>query len=267
MQYELLQLVCINVWGNAHIKGAVRLGNGEFYPTNSCFLYCREVLISTPSSFHPDGDRKDINPESWIIEMKRNGVSRLQVRLGSSDERLIEDRHAAAFCGGGGSRRIEAIGKGAVHAWSPRWTLSDRDDPEERIWKVAYLMTSTSPRRSGPDPSSVKDALQSNLGEIEAFARGQKLFNFAYCFRSALEALESDDPIALSYSPDIVPPGFLGVEARRILVAAQKAWVFGGMGSWNDLGFEGEDQKRYDCLSRELYALCNLALMAAANSE
>jgi hypothetical protein len=38
------------------------------------------------------------------------------------------------------------------------------------------------------------------------------------------------------------------------------------MGSWNDLGFSGEAQARYDRLSEELFQLFNQAIATAANS-
>ena len=50
-------------------------------------------------------------------------------------------------------------------------------------------------------------------------------------------------------------PPMAPLPAAQLLGAAQSAWVFGGMGSWNDLGFEGEDQALYDRLSEELYRL------------
>ncbi len=52
-----------------------------------------------------------------------------------------------------------------------------------------------------------------------------------------------------------------------MLAACQKAWVFGGMGSWNDMGFDGEDQKDYVRLSEALFQALNAAIVAAANAS
>jgi hypothetical protein len=38
------------------------------------------------------------------------------------------------------------------------------------------------------------------------------------------------------------------------------------MGSWNDMSFEGEDQKRYDYLSDTLFVLLTRAIAASANT-
>jgi hypothetical protein len=47
-----------------------------------------------------------------------------------------------------------------------------------------------------------------------------------------------------------------------MLDAAQSAWVFGGMGSWNDLGFAGAEQKEYERVSKHLYAALTDAICA-----
>jgi hypothetical protein len=56
------------------------------------------------------------------------------------------------------------------------------------------------------------------------------------------------------------------LEAKQLLGAVQAAWVFGGMGSWNDLGFDGDDQQEYDKLSIELFLLLNQAICSAINT-
>lgn len=35
----------------------------------------------------------------------------------------------------------------------------------------------------------------------------------------------------------------MGRSDSKLIAAAQASWVFGGMGSLNDLGFDGDDQK------------------------
>ncbi|MCC6989411.1 MAG: hypothetical protein IT181_10455 [Acidobacteria bacterium] len=58
----------------------------------------------------------------------------------------------------------------------------------------------------------------------------------------------------------------MSVDSLRLLAAARAAWVFGGMGSWNDQGFEGETQAQYEQLSDDLYRLLNTAIVTAANA-
>lgn len=57
------------------------------------------------------------------------------------------------------------------------------------------------------------------------------------------------------------------LKALQLLFAAGTAWVFGGMGSWNDMGFkEKEIQENYLRLSRQLYESLLQSILATSNS-
>ena len=51
-------------------------------------------------------------------------------------------------------------------------------------------------------------------------------------------------------------PALYGPRCRTLSGRAGAAWVFGGMGTWNDLGFAGDrpETREYVELTRELYA-------------
>jgi hypothetical protein len=57
----------------------------------------------------------------------------------------------------------------------------------------------------------------------------------------------------------------LSLPSQQLLAACEAAWLFGGRGSWNDQGFEGTAQLRYEALSDELFALLNRAICVAVN--
>jgi hypothetical protein len=109
--------------------------------------------------------------------------------------------------------------------------------------------------------------LKELLPEIESFARQHDLGGFADCFAKATRCLSSDDPFSLVYHRDIAPPGVLRLAAARLLACCQAAWVFGGMGSWNDLGFDGEEDKKYRDLSDRLFDLVNRSICVAVNDS
>ena len=50
-----------------------------------------------------------------------------------------------------------------------------------------------------------------------------------------------------------------------MIAMASRAWVFGGMGSWNDVWVKG-DTERYGRLTRRLYDSVLTALLAGVNS-
>lgn len=59
---------------------------------------------------------------------------------------------------------------------------------------------------------------------------------------------------------------FLPIENNQYLTAAEKAWVFGGMGSWNDMADLGDlDNAEYDRLSLELYREIMYAITFSVN--
>lgn len=61
-----------------------------------------------------------------------------------------------------------------------------------------------------------------------------------------------------------VPAGRLSESTQRLFQAARSAYVFGGMGSWNDGA--AEPWEEYERLSEELYRLLNRIFVATANS-
>ena len=69
------------------------------------------------------------------------------------------------------------------------------------------------------------------------------------------------------YHGDLAPEGSLPPLARCLLDACQTAWVFGGMGSWNDLTFDGPDGAEYDRVSEWLFTALNEAIYTGANSS
>jgi hypothetical protein len=55
------------------------------------------------------------------------------------------------------------------------------------------------------------------------------------------------------YHSDLMPENAYGMAEQQLLFAASHAWVFGGMGSWNDMGFEDKQvQHRYETVSSAL---------------
>jgi hypothetical protein len=105
------------------------------------------------------------------------------------------------------------------------------------------------------------------LAEAEAFAAAQPYMEgFAESFRQARAALGGAPDKAAYFA--LAPRGFLTAEADALLAAGQHAWVFGGMGSWNDNGFEDKQvNAHYEQLSDRLFDVLNEGLAAAANSS
>ncbi|HEX8693599.1 MAG TPA: hypothetical protein VF746_14345 [Longimicrobium sp.] len=208
-------------------------------------------------------------PDEWFARLAAAGVERLSVRYGSLGDARIGDRMSVAFVGGGGHWRIGAQRGAEAGLWEARWQVGNRDDPERRIWNVTYGEVGRADGRQpeAADLAGLVRELADVFGEIGAFAREQGLDGFAGAFDRAVDCLRSDEPRSFGYHADLAPAGVLPLDAERILGAAQAGWVFGGMGSWNDLGFDGAAQARYESLSDRLYSLLNRAAVEAANAS
>src|SRR5258708_16386767 len=74
-------------------------------------------------------------------------------------------------------------------------------------------------------------------------------------------------PIA-PYHPDVLPADGYSLSARQLMAASVAAFVFGGMGSWNDTGFaDREMQARYERVTRQLYIAVMDGLVTAVNAS
>ena len=176
----------------------------------------------------------------------------------------------AGFVGGGGNWFIETQGANRLDSWESRWQVGDRERPDKRIWRVNYLRirSGVPPQRSPSDDlEQLKTEFRHVLEAIAEFSRSQNLTPFTQAFECSLARLESPAPLDGLHHADIAPPNFLPLTANQLLGAAETAWVFGAMGSWNDLGFQGEIQAQYEEVSEKLYRLLNRVIVAAANSR
>ncbi len=108
---------------------------------------------------------------------------------------------------------------------------------------------------------------RSALADIHQFSERQNCGGFTAGFSKAIETLDSGGEKRHGYHQDLAPDGCLPPLAMRLLDACQSAWVFGGMGSWNDMAFDGEVQVEYDRTSKQLFLILNEVIQAAANAS
>jgi len=117
------------------------------------------------------------------------------------------------------------------------------------------------------DNQKIKEKLRQTLTEIAEFAFKQDLKSWGEQFDKAKLTLDSLTPESGYYHTDLIPADKYSLTAKQIIFSAGSAWVFGGMGSWNDLGFDNkEDKETYDRLSEQLYSNINEAIIAGTNT-
>ncbi len=271
MQTSIAQIVALTIYGNAFLVRADTATG--FYPGNSTFRSCEIVnFIDLPKEGTESlKEPFAVNPFDWFEGLKREGVKQLRMTYGASGQTHSADRMLVGFVGGGGRWLIEAQHSGLSDLWESRWHLGDRTRPDKKIWRVTYARIA---RRQSQNRAQglenlelLSKELECQLTELEEFAHSQKLVDFAKLFGSVRSRLHSESPAPGLYHADLIRPDLLPVAACQLLAACQDAWVFGGMGSWNDQSFDPITQLRYEALSEQLYQLLNRAIVAAANSS
>jgi hypothetical protein len=240
---------------------------------NSTFRYVHRVRFELRDPF-ASRPREASDVAAWLYGAAERGIDRFWLRAPTpGDANLtdegIPDRVLAAFAGGGRWQLCGTSREQIVEIWSPSWTIRNQGEPDQRIWEVDYHREPQDATASRPRPDLTVAAarLSTVLERAELFARGEDLADWADWFSTARALGDVEDPKP-PYHPDLFPARGYPRPARRLLATAARAWVFGGMGSWNDLVFgTSHAEREYDQLSAELYAAVLDAFAASVNAE
>lgn len=270
MNGPLAQLVSLVSYGNETIK----TGKADpAYNSNEIFKFCGQVSFKT----YKEGilsKKKTINagndPVEWFQFLKKDGCRKLRVTYQhSKDQEKYKDFQLAGFVGGGGDWLIETIYEKHSDFWYAHWNFEKAEQHENSLWRVEYEAVARKKKTIGQQLQlePAKDELLKALKVIEAFASAEQLNDWAEWFRKALEALQSNNPASFYPIPDMVVEKNYSLTALQLLYGAAQAWVFGGMGSWNDVGFEkAETTEYYHQLTGDLYEAVLKAIVAGINS-
>jgi hypothetical protein len=270
MNGPIAQIVALTCHANAFLRG---LPVPAIFPGNSTCQFCDWVKFVNVSKTLLGKARKTRvaeNPNDWFQHLKAAGTLGVRLSCTLRNNPGISDRMSSAFVGGGGSWVMEECRDRAKSSvWLSRWQVWNQNAPECRIWRVEYgRVSEASPRPAGnANLESARNCFRSALQEIHGFSEKHGCGGFTACFGRAMETLDSDGAKRHGYHEDLVVEGVAPSLAEALLDAAQSAWVFGGMGSWNDLGFEGADQAEYDRVSQQLFTVLNETIQVAANAS
>lgn len=272
MNGELAQLIAITSYGNHFLNNGNILD--DFYPTNTTFLSCETVeFVEYRESFFFSKEKEKVvatTPTNWFKKLKKGGCRKLRLYFQfSEDQSLVQDHKMAGMLGGGGNWLIEAIYEDYSDFWIDRWILDDNKSANQTTWKVSYiLLESLEPIINLQfDLETAKGNLNQTLTKISDFASQHNFQEWVKVFEEAKAILFSTNPIENYYFHDIIDSVNYSLTAQQVLFAAGRAWVFGGMGSWNDISFDNEeDNIRYEELSAELYNKIIQSIIASVNS-
>ena len=237
-----------------HANAALRGWRVTFSLENSTARFCERIAFVE----HPGKERvAAAAPDEWFALLARENAGR--VRLGHVPSGA-DDRQLAGFVGGGGAWLLRT----ATSTWIARWATGDQTRADRRIWRVDYLRCPPEPPQPAAGLDPIRRRLEAELERIRAFAAAHAP-EWVTPFDRALRTLRTGD--LAGYHRDLAPEGLLSAPAAALLDAAQSAWVFGAMGSWNDLGFDGVEQAEYERVSAGLFEAVTAAISAAASAS
>ena len=259
LPYSTAQVLALACHLNARCRG---MSVERMFPGNSTCRFCEFVRFVqiVPRSTRIGGLPECIeSPDEWLDALLHNGASRSLIFY-------------TGFPGVGGDWWIAVEHCGQLNYWQAYWPIGHRNAVDQHIWRVQYDETDLRPPNGLPVASvaELSEQLSSTLVSIEQFATEHQL-NLAARFRKVNHSLSADGEwlVAEHYYTDLDPVGSLSLPARRLLACCEDAYVFGGMGSWNEerIGLEGDASRSYRVLSDQLFELLNRSLCAAANES
>jgi hypothetical protein len=262
MNGELAQLVALVSYGNAVL--ADRLPPDDIDNDSIVGPTC------TVSFLYPSGPRSVIE---WVQHMRLQGVERIELdavgQLGKEADNESLPRHLRTAFSTTLGPTIVAHTKRNSEVWRAEWTvIPEAERTNEFVWQIAYRQAYTGPRLTLTH-TSVADALRAlnrSLARIQQFAEVNGHVQWGEFFADASSMLAGKTDLDDTFRQLLAGAP---TDANRLLSAAAKGWAFGGMGSWNDLDFSGDEnaQVNYDRVTSEHYQASLTAIDAATNAR
>ena len=201
-------------------------------------------------------DRTAASPKKWYEYLTKKGLRdiKLITATDSSDIRMLG--FANSLRGG----IVCRFKNGEVTEFYPSWAF----DKEKRVWNILYTEGSIPDSPELPHFDDNTDEFREVLIEIADLAERIDCKEFARIFDKARDILDGGELPENKLPMPKLPERYLS-----IFCAADRADVFGAMGSWNDsppyMAHEKGLDKEYDELSARLLKNIRLAVLYAVN--
>ena len=260
MIIETLQTGLFAVYGNAYLQGK-DVSFDSNHPMGYNYQNIKFVSKIPGIEMLSSKDLIAKNPNDWFKYLKKNDFSRLYLSYDLSQNQRLKDHIIATNFGGGHHWHILAQKEATIDIW----TNIQKSEAGENM--NYYLLTNKSPiieEVKFPTLEITKKFLKEILNDLIQFTKVNKLTNWMVVFQGAIDYLSYNKPDDF-FDQSIMPPDCLSLEALQIIAACDKAWVFGGMGSWNDV-VQVNDYDLYNRLTANLYDTLCKSFVAAINS-
>ena len=268
MNGELAQVIALITHGNEFLNSSQREAP-ELFSSNSTFQYVSDVSFKRATTKFGFSRKQEViahDTRTWFEGQRNAGVKGF--RLAFVQLHLELPQQVAVAFAGGGNWAIQADAGRTTELWRVKWSVKDQHHPQRRIWSVEYWGFANYPAQTTfPKVDEAAKELEVALSIARSFSEKAGLDVWGGQFMEAIDLLSHASP-TIPYHPDILPAGFQDLSCRQLVASACKAWVFGGMGSWNDMSFENASlQKDYEFVTARLYQAVMNAFSAVTNSS
>lgn len=273
MDGEVAQLAALVISANHRLKRPD--DPMRWFATQRAFARCGAISFDVaakrpgePAARVPMAE----TPPAWLDQLARSGTKRVLIGFERQDEDMepgedIPDRIAAGFAGGGSLWTMTTeTDDGRALGWRSVWKAAFPNARDGRIWSVSYTATASEPQSPGRSLDAARTELRHALAEMSEFAWSHEAKEVNMRFTSALALLEGE-PDTLPVDNPAGPADTLTHEARCLLHAAQRGWMFDNMTEWGRLKVDAETWRDHARRSEALYDAVTAAIVAAVNSS
>jgi len=246
-----------------------------WFDRQRAFASCGEIGFCAPRT-GASGRTRDVRvaetPAHWLRLLSERRVKKVQISCTRQDtleqeDDVLPDRLAAGFAGGGSLWTMATISpEHGTLCWQAGWRVAFPAAEDGRIWKAEYYGAPCEPAPPGAPVEAATQALSAILHKARDFAAQHGFEAITTQFASALALLSGEvDPLGLSRPPG--PTDVMHPAARRLIFAAQRAWIFDNLELWRDQDFSQEAWHSYADISEALYGAVTAAIVAAVNAD
>lgn len=259
MNVELAQTIALIAYGNAYLSSG-DMEPRELFPTHSTFQFVSNVTFQRSKEPRKPGILAN-DTQSWIFDLGIDGTRYL--KLDVLNLQHLPTPYATSLFTAGNTWVIQTD-KG--QCWQPIWSLVQQKSRQSRMWKVEYWERANIPVIGDfPDIQSAYQDLENCLVEAQDFSMRRK-FGWEKWFEKALQLLHDPSPV-LPFYADLLPSVLKNIRVRQLLAGTLQAWVFGGLGSWNDVYIADSSlEMEYQKVSKSLYKAVMQSVVSVTNS-
>lgn len=202
-------------------------------------------------------DQTAKTPEKWYENCVKKGLRDIKLIIPTE----VEDRNLLGFANAYSGLILCYFKNGEITAFIPKWDF----DRKMKMWNILYTEQLELIPFVKPHYEDNTEELREVLIEIEDLAERIDCYDFAKRFERARNILNGEAP----FVTDKLPAPRIPQRLLPLFYAADMAYVFGAMGSWNDsppyMAQEKGLDAEYEAISARLMKNIQLAVLFAVN--